>query len=188
MRPVAPKTIADYADEFLRLGEERFAAFHVDPTLIRRDETEDDSDAEFHTGVMDLGALQALMRAQSTARPSRFDSKFVSVRSQVFVVKKGEGAFRDQIGIGRARNADVSIPLPLISKYHASIIRQPDGRLMVSDAGSKNGTFVGGRQLETGESVPLEDKTELKLGPYRFLFTTAESFREMVSFWADFRK
>jgi len=185
---VQPTTIADFADEYLRLGKDRFAATYGHPALIRRDDTEDESDAEFHTGVMDLGAVQAMMRSQSAPRPSRFDSKFVSMRSQVFLVIKGGGAFRDQIGVGRARNADVSIALPLVSKYHASILRRADGSLTVSDAGSKNGTSVEGRRLDAGETVPLGDKQEIKLGPYRFLFATAESFEEMVSFWADFRK
>jgi hypothetical protein len=58
-----------------------------------------------------------------------------------------------------------------ISRRHARIGRAEDGRLLVEDLGSTNGTFVNGKQiegpteLETGDTVSLGDTTLKVLAP-----------------------
>ena len=57
--------------------------------------------------------------------------------------------------IGRRADLDLCLPSQGVSGVHASIDRR-DGRLLVSDLGSRNGTFVNRRRL-TNEPVPVDD-------------------------------
>ena len=51
--------------------------------------------------------------------------------------------------IGRRRDCDMRIPLPSVSRRHCELYME-NGRLMVRDLGSRNGTFLnGGRVDET---------------------------------------
>lgn len=74
--------------------------------------------------------------------------------------------------LGRAR--DNTIPLDDVksSSHHAAIVfvsagkdaeKEPE-RWIVSDAGSKNGTFVDSRRLERGEEIDLGTQTKIKIG------------------------
>ena len=50
--------------------------------------------------------------------------------------------------IGRSKRSDVVIDLPTISRNHAVLIRYDDGSWTISDAGSKSGVFVNGKQID----------------------------------------
>lgn len=101
---------------------------------------------------------------------------------QVWVLKKREsGAFQDRIGIGRARNVDVLIPLAEVSKYHAYFERDNTGNWSVTDAGSRNGTQANGKVLVPRIPYPIKDGSEICFGPCRFEFRTAEGFVELVN-------
>lgn len=63
--------------------------------------------------------------------------------------------------IGRAPNCDIKILNPSISKEHATI-EIYDNKVIVSDAGSRNGTFVNGVQikkhrLQPGDKISLHE-------------------------------
>jgi DNA-binding NtrC family response regulator len=49
--------------------------------------------------------------------------------------------------VGSAPEAAVSLDLPGVSRRHASLKVLPDGGVVVTDLGSKNGTFVAGRPV-----------------------------------------
>src|SRR5262245_51577234 len=51
-----------------------------------------------------------------------------------------------QLSIGRSRSADVQIESERVSRIHAVFSRQ-GAELSVSDAGSRNGTWVNGEQI-----------------------------------------
>lgn len=51
-----------------------------------------------------------------------------------------------------------------ISGRHCCVTRVSDGSLRVKDLGSTNGTFVNGRELRVGETVPLPEGAVLGLG------------------------
>ncbi|MDR0881625.1 MAG: FHA domain-containing protein [Candidatus Adiutrix sp.] len=55
----------------------------------------------------------------------------------------GAGASRPSIVIGRGPEADFRLEAPGISKRHASLTPQGDGRFLLTDLGSTNGLFVG---------------------------------------------
>lgn len=64
--------------------------------------------------------------------------------------------------IGRADDADVVLPRNSVSKKHARIVRK-NGRYVIADLGSTNGTYVNGRkihgplQLTEGDKIYLGD-------------------------------
>jgi pSer/pThr/pTyr-binding forkhead associated (FHA) protein len=53
--------------------------------------------------------------------------------------------------LGRTKSCDVQLDDPLASKRHAEI-HETDGRFVLKDLNSTNGTMIGG-QRETGESA-----------------------------------
>lgn len=66
--------------------------------------------------------------------------------------------------IGRGERAEILIDHPTISREHALLInRGPAPKLR--DLGSRNGTRVNGRQLESGEEVLLDDGSRVEIGP-----------------------
>ena len=50
--------------------------------------------------------------------------------------------------IGRSRSADINIPLTTVSNNHALLIRRDEGKWMIKDLGSRNGTKVNGYRLD----------------------------------------
>ena len=48
--------------------------------------------------------------------------------------------------IGRSKSSDVTIDFPTVSRNHAVLTRYDDGSWTISDAHSKSGVFVNGRQ------------------------------------------
>jgi len=54
----------------------------------------------------------------------------------------------DRVLIGRLDTADVSLPSAGVSRAHAELIREPDGRWRLRDLDSHNGTWVGGARIK----------------------------------------
>ncbi|OWK37821.1 ABC transporter ATP-binding protein [Fimbriiglobus ruber] len=73
------------------------------------------------------------------------------------------------------RDADAHIPLvhPQVSRRHAIIDRLADGRVVLRDLGSANGTFVNGARLTT-RPVPLKPGDQINIGPYGLVFSGTE--------------
>ena len=84
------------------------------------------------------------------------------------------------IGVGRARNADVYLPNPKVSKYHAYFSRNDAGQLSLTDAESRNGTWVDGTKIAARSATPLTNGVEIVFGPHRFTFYTPEGFYENI--------
>jgi pSer/pThr/pTyr-binding forkhead associated (FHA) protein len=72
--------------------------------------------------------------------------------------------------LGRAADARVWIDLARVSRHHARIV-VADGRAVLEDLGSRNGTFVRGeRVLGPAE---LADGDEICIGPVVLVFRTS---------------
>src|ERR1700685_4101726 len=68
-----------------------------------------------------------------------------------------------EVSIGRSPDNSIVIDNPAISNYHARVFHE-DGRLMLQDFGSLNGTFVNGQRvkmvtLKPGDSVGIGKHT-----------------------------
>lgn len=80
---------------------------------------------------------------------------------RVFFLLEGENV------IGRDPAARVSIDHASVSRHHARIAIQ-DGRAVIDDLGSRNGTFVAGRPVKA--PTGLEDGDVIGLGPVTLVF------------------
>jgi hypothetical protein len=68
--------------------------------------------------------------------------------------------------IGRSPDCEIFLDDVTVSRNHAVLVEQ-DGRFLVEDQGSLNGTFVNRRRIDNQE---LENGDELQIGKYRLTF------------------
>ena len=93
----------------------------------------------------------------------------VTVSRLILVTDGRETSFPltgDTYTLGRHKNNDISVSDPKVSSFHARIDRSPDGFVLV-DLGSRNGTFVNGKRIESGI---LKTGDEVRLGTARLLY------------------
>lgn len=81
--------------------------------------------------------------------------------------RKGGTVYTHRVGVmpvqvGRAPNNDLVLADPMVSQQHASIYVH-DGRLMVRDLASRNGTFVDGERVAGVAEVA--DGASIRIGP-----------------------
>ena len=89
-------------------------------------------------------------------------------RPLVLPLKKVQSTFPSMITVGRTDNNDLVIPDEQVSKFHA-FFRLVGDRVELSDAGSRNGTFVGTRRLEPrGASAPVRPSDSFAFGAVEF--------------------
>jgi diguanylate cyclase (GGDEF)-like protein len=85
------------------------------------------------------------------------------------------------ITIGRAPECQIWLDDSCASRGHARIVRRSSARYVIEDLGSTNGTFVGDRRIERGESVQLVNGSRVQIGPTSLLrFGLADSREEMM--------
>lgn len=72
------------------------------------------------------------------------------------------------------RNADCTIPLTgkQVSRQHAHLYHQ-DGKYVLEDLGSSNGTFVNGKRIPAHRPTALSERDTFQIGPYLFGFREA---------------
>jgi pSer/pThr/pTyr-binding forkhead associated (FHA) protein len=82
---------------------------------------------------------------------------------------------RDVMTLGRGDECDVVVPERQISRVHMRIRREATGYFL-EDLGSKNGTFINGRQVLSGAPALLQDGDEIQLALcVRMVFVGAEA-------------
>ncbi len=87
---------------------------------------------------------------------------------------------RDVTSIGRGLDNEIVVQDPTISARHAVILRR-DAAWWLEDFGSTNGTWVGGRRLESGVPEVVRSGDLLQFGSVRLRFVTAEVDRERAT-------
>ncbi|MFM9995030.1 MAG: FHA domain-containing protein [Phycisphaerales bacterium] len=89
------------------------------------------------------------------------------------VLVKPDGTMREvpikgeRVVIGREKKCTVRIPVPSVSREHCEV-RFADGRVLLQDMGSSNGTYVNRRRVEQGE---LKAGDLVAIGPAVFVVT-----------------
>jgi hypothetical protein len=107
-------------------------------------------------------------------------SSLVGGVAWVAPVKKrtGSNVFTTMVTIGRARNNDIELNAGTVSKFHAYIMLEPGGPILV-DAGSTCGTFVHERRLAARrERHPLVPGDGVRLGSVLLTYYDAATFYE----------
>ena len=70
--------------------------------------------------------------------------------------------------LGRVANTDIMLPYSWVSRKHAMIQREENGRFNLLDLGSSNGTFLNGRKIHT--PITLQNGDCIGIGSTRLLF------------------
>jgi pSer/pThr/pTyr-binding forkhead associated (FHA) protein len=78
--------------------------------------------------------------------------------------RKLELAEGSRLSVGRTRENDVAIDDISVSKFHASLGLSKEGKLLVADTGSTNGTFINGERIPYGKARELSGNESLKFG------------------------
>jgi pSer/pThr/pTyr-binding forkhead associated (FHA) protein len=73
---------------------------------------------------------------------------------------------KDKFLIGRSTECTLRAGSSAISRRHSAIVRTEDGKWMVRDLGSRNGTFLNDQKVETSTALSVGD--ELRIGPLHF--------------------
>lgn len=66
--------------------------------------------------------------------------------------------------IGRGSDNTIQLPEPTVSRQHALLQIEPDGRAVLGDQHSTNGTFLNGTRLQPETRVALADGDRLRIG------------------------
>jgi hypothetical protein len=98
------------------------------------------------------------------------------------VLKSRTNAFGRGITVGRTGNNDVVLDDGSVSRFHAWFARvEGQEGFLLTDAGSKNGSWVGGARLTPRKAVPVQDGARLRFGQVEVAFYTASSFVRMLA-------
>jgi hypothetical protein len=87
--------------------------------------------------------------------------------------KAPSNPFPDRISIGRARNCDVVIRDPSVSKLHGHFRDVLPESAVFTDAKSSNGTRVDGQPVEPGVAVKIERQSIVTLGRVQLVLLSA---------------
>lgn len=122
------------------------------------------------------GAHWDLTRGGSGAGPGRGDPRVLKVHKA-----ERANAFSVGVSIGRVASNDVVLEDDSVSRFHAWV-SPPLGRRgwQISDAESRNGTWLNDRRLSGSTPVALCDGDQLRLGKARLRFLLPESLRALV--------
>ena len=84
---------------------------------------------------------------------------------EVYPVAKAAGnPYPDRISVGRARNCDLVMRDPSVSKLHAHFRVRPGGGYDLVDLDSPNGTRLNGQTLRPHEPAPIKPGDEVHFG------------------------
>lgn len=128
-----------------------------------------------HSAVEAAPASQAFA-TQAIDGPTKVERDQVNALP---LAKQPGNPFQDHISVGRARNCDVALRHPSVSKLHARF-RVGESQLALIDAGSQNGTFRNGRRLETDEPSPVAYGDTLLFGSISTKLVDAATLHELL--------
>lgn len=70
--------------------------------------------------------------------------------------------------LGRRRDCDLRIPLPVVSRTHCQLSANAE-TMKLRDLGSRAGTFVNGKQVKPETDIPLKPGDYIRIGPLTFV-------------------
>lgn len=111
-----------------------------------------------------FGRTTASLRSSAVLGAGKGMGSLVNPDARVeWLTKSDRNPFASLITLGRARNNDLILLYPTVSKLHA-VFTQIGGRWFIEDRNSTNGTFLNGVRLSAGEKQPLGDGVGMRFG------------------------
>lgn len=71
--------------------------------------------------------------------------------------------------LGRHPDCNIQVDSNMVSRFHAQLV-QIDGKIMLEDLASGNGSFLNGKKLEERQPQSLRNNDRIKLGPIKFRY------------------
>src|SRR6202451_602478 len=96
---------------------------------------------------------------------------FTIIISEKGGAERREAFDKNEINLGRVQGTDLMLPKGNVSKHHARLLFR-DGRFIVTDLKSTNGTYVNGRKISQATIVREGDK--IYIGDFVLRLETAE--------------
>ena len=101
---------------------------------------------------------------------------------EIMPVQKAPGnPYPDRISVGRARNCDVVLRDPSVSKLHAHFRRRDDEKLELVDLGSQNGTRINSRLLVPHQPESVSASDQLVFGGVNAKLVDADQLYELLT-------
>jgi hypothetical protein len=95
--------------------------------------------------------------------------------------KSKDNMFQRRVTMGRTSNNDIVLDDSSVSRFHGWLQRDdPSTKWTITDAGSKNGTFVNGARLPAKKPVILENATRIRVGNLELTFFSPQGFRKLL--------
>lgn len=98
----------------------------------------------------------------------------------VVVEKTKDNAFQRRVTIGRTSNNDVVLDDTSVSRFHAWLEVDETQAWAIVDAGSRNGTWVGGKRVAARAPAPLTSGVKVRVGVIELTFFSADGFLKML--------
>lgn len=158
LRTLAPVRVETATDLFT-------VGIAVEPTF---GEFQDEIEAARANDAAEAGGKDAKSAKSKSAIPAKPSTVRIAVRLLVGASKRDlsfdltPGGRR--INIGRAKDNELQIDHPSVSKIHAAARLNSDGSLVVADTGSTNGTQVNGHRIAYGEARSVESGDTVRFG------------------------
>ena len=151
--------------QLLQLGRDEFLASAAPAALVRYRHEVNNAEPGMETETIDQDEVEETL-PHGKILSDVFDLEVYPL------AKKAGASFPDRITIGRTSNNDIVIADTSVSRLHAYLRRGNSG-WVVADAGSKNGSWIGGETLEARREHPVASRALLRFGDVDLTFFTA---------------
>lgn len=169
--------IAHFARDARSLDAAGFRERHGDHFLVRRGGLSPERRPMRPQVTMALESGRVVRSAPApVGPPAAADMVVFSVRAT------GRSPFPRMIAVGRTKNNDVILSDIGISKFHA-FFKEEDGKLLLQDADSRNGTFADGRPVppkKAGKPVEVTSGAKVKFGMLEFWLLNAAGLQDLA--------
>ncbi len=85
-----------------------------------------------------------------------------------------------RLSVGRSKENDLAIADGSVSKNHASLVINTEGKFMVADTGSTNGTFINGNRIAYGRAFEINEGDKVIFGTVEIFFKRLPKMTEFV--------
>jgi hypothetical protein len=138
----------------------------------------------FHTVVADVNDLPKAFAKDDPAGVSVSELRRRLSQARHFAItldkRVHDGTYVDRISVGRARNKDIVLRHPSVSKFHAWFERDPQGVWCAADAGSKNGTRTNSVEMTARDLVKIKPGDLIRFGSVEAMVCSSDTLWKTV--------